>query len=57
MKLTIKNKKAQSMERPGLENENLMLGFEWLNMNLRKRNNKPNGFTLSIGPVQSINSL
>jgi len=49
MKLTIKNKKAQSMERPGLENENLMLGFEWLNMNLRKRNNKPNSGRVAIG--------
>jgi len=27
MKLIIKNKKAQSMEKLGPENENLMLGF------------------------------
>ena len=29
------------MERPGLENENLMIGFEWLNMNLRKKTTNP----------------
>jgi len=37
------------MERPGLENENLMLGFEWLNMKLRIKNKKPNSGRGAIG--------